>query len=472
MSLIDFAAHLGVSPRIVSVWEAKGTDTTPRPVNQAALDRSLSRLEHDELTRFIELMPSEAFADAEGVVSPSTQQILDRACTTADATTAEQIHQTRVERPGSVEISVGAGHQLGSLLESGAGTDRILMPARTSTGEVILVSMPRRTFIAGAGAGALGMAAGAALSSKLLAAVFVHSEIDHIKFFRDKRMNIIESDNIYGSASTLPEVLGALDRMQALRDAKVVDSNGILRLMAMYAETAAWQYQDQRMFPEAQHWAEKALTWSHQLGDTYYIGLSLVRMSQLASDRGDGASSGELAVAASRAAPRASLFTAAAVAYNAHALALEADASASARAYDTARTLVGQADTDPAWGFFLDHSYIDACQAHSLTTLGDHPAAIAQFDDATARMQSGYPRDRGVYLARSAVAHMAAGQIEPAAALGTQALQIGVASGSGRIMERVITLAGMIDPASIQTGVHDFVAAFEQWKAASCPDRM
>jgi hypothetical protein len=63
---------------------------------------------------------------------------------------------------------------------------------------------------------------------------------------------------------------------------------------------------------------------------------------------------------------------------------------------------------------------------------------------------------------------MAAGHIEPGAALGTQALlQIGVATGSGRIMERVTTLAGMMDPASTQTGVGEF----EQWKADSCPDR-
>ncbi|WP_227984684.1 hypothetical protein [Nocardia spumae] len=364
-----------------------------------------------------------------------------------------------------------AGLQLGASSESGADSDHIQVPARTAAGEVVLVSVPRRAFVAGVGAGAVGMAASVALSSKSLAAVFTHTDIDHIKFFRDKRMHIIESDNIYGSASTLPDVLTSLERMQALREAKVVDSQVILHLLAMYAETAAWQYQDQRMFPESQRWAEKALTWSQQLGDNYYIGLSLVRMGQLASDRGDGASSAELAQAATRVAPRASLFTAAAVAYNAHALALEGDPIASARAYDAARTLVDQADTDPAWGFFLDHSYIDAYQAHSLTIQGDHTAAIMQFDQATARMQSGYPRDRGVYLARSAVAHMSAGHIEPAAALGAQALQIGAATGSGRIMERVITLAGMIDPASTQTGVGEFVDEFQQWKAAFCPDR-
>ncbi|WP_218018282.1 hypothetical protein, partial [Nocardia shimofusensis] len=366
------------------------------------------------------------------------------------------------------DVSVGQQHD--TRTEVDPETNNVLVTTRTATGEVVLVSVPRRTFVAGFGAAAVGMAAGAALSAKPLNAAFGRSDIDHIKFFRDKRMNIIESDNVYGAGSTLPEVLAAIGRMKALRQAKVVDSQGILRQLAIYAETAAWQYQDQRMFDQAQHWAEKALTWSHQVGDDYCIGLSLVRMSQLASDRGDGTSGSELAEAAERTAPRTSLFSAAAVAYSAHAYALEGNPDASARAYERARMLVSQADADPAWGFFLDHSYIDAYQAHSLTVLGDYDAAITQFGDATARMQSGYPRERGVYLARSAVAHMAAGHIEPAATLGTQALQIGIATGSGRIMERVVTLAGMMDSASTQTGVAEFVGEFERWKAANCPD--
>lgn len=67
-------------------------------------------------------------------------------------------------------------------------------------------------------------------------------------------------------------------------------------------------------------------------------------------------------------------------------------------------------------------------------------------------------------------AKMADGHIEPVAMLGTQALHIGVATGSGRIMERVVTLASMMDSGSTQTGVAEFVGEFERWKAASCPD--
>lgn len=42
MSIEALAAHLGVSDRMVSRWEAKGEAIHPRPVNQAALDTSLA----------------------------------------------------------------------------------------------------------------------------------------------------------------------------------------------------------------------------------------------------------------------------------------------------------------------------------------------------------------------------------------------------------------------------------------------
>lgn len=71
MSLIEFAGHLGVSERMVSKWEAKGPDITPRPVNQAALDTSLSRLTPNDLTRFLAGVPADAIGD-----TPEDDQII------------------------------------------------------------------------------------------------------------------------------------------------------------------------------------------------------------------------------------------------------------------------------------------------------------------------------------------------------------------------------------------------------------
>ena len=52
MSIREFAAHLGISERMVSKWEAGRETIHPRPVNQAALDTCLSRSDPDARARF------------------------------------------------------------------------------------------------------------------------------------------------------------------------------------------------------------------------------------------------------------------------------------------------------------------------------------------------------------------------------------------------------------------------------------
>src|SRR5437870_7619370 len=56
MSLRDFAAHLGVSERMISKWEAGRDAIHPRPVNQAALDTVLARCDPDTRARFVHLV--------------------------------------------------------------------------------------------------------------------------------------------------------------------------------------------------------------------------------------------------------------------------------------------------------------------------------------------------------------------------------------------------------------------------------
>lgn len=53
MSVREFAAHLGVSDRMVSKWEAGGEGIRPRPLNQAALDTSLARASAEIKDRFL-----------------------------------------------------------------------------------------------------------------------------------------------------------------------------------------------------------------------------------------------------------------------------------------------------------------------------------------------------------------------------------------------------------------------------------
>ncbi|MGW6335240.1 SUMF1/EgtB/PvdO family nonheme iron enzyme [Nocardia rhamnosiphila] len=64
MSIVDFAAHLGVSDRMISKWEAGGAGICPRPVNQAALDTSLSRLDPASRARFAEFVSPDVLSEA------------------------------------------------------------------------------------------------------------------------------------------------------------------------------------------------------------------------------------------------------------------------------------------------------------------------------------------------------------------------------------------------------------------------
>ncbi|WP_405496693.1 hypothetical protein [Nocardia sp. NBC_00511] len=433
MAQEPFAAFVGVSCDAVKKWERRLDDITLSPNYARRLDDKLSAADPAVVERFWAILHEPTIAESESLAPVSGR---------ANAKFDDD--------------------------------DCLVVSARALTGEMVLVAVPRRTFVLGIGAGAVSAVMSGALPStprNPLAAMFADASIDHVNHFDKLRMSLIESDNLYGSAQTLPHVLSALDLLGQLKQAKVGDPHGILRMQAMFAETAAWQCQDQRNFVSAGYWAAQALQLSHRLADDYFIGLSLVRLSQLACDQGDAGEAEELASAARRSAPQDSLFSAAALTFRAHAQALEGDQTGSARAYDNARKIVSVAPDDPKWGMFLDHSYVDAYQAHTRAETGDYVGATTQFVEALAQMQPNYPRDRGVYLARAAVAYMAAGQIEPAAIAGRRALEIGMGTRSARILHKVRQLSGMIDPASTQTGVAEFRDAVTAWEEQSWPDR-
>ncbi|MFX0574867.1 hypothetical protein [Nocardia nepalensis] len=102
----EFAATVGVSVEAVKKWERRKKSIQLSAPYAARMDRELQRADAAVVERFWSILED-----------PAT-------------------------------VSVEAGHKLGALLESGADTDYVLVPARTGTGEVVLVSLPRRSFIA------------------------------------------------------------------------------------------------------------------------------------------------------------------------------------------------------------------------------------------------------------------------------------------------------------------------------------
>jgi formylglycine-generating enzyme required for sulfatase activity len=78
LSVREFAAHLGISDRMVSKWEAGGETIRPRPLNQAALDTSLSMASQDIRSRFTRIAIRQSIDSADPYDDPGFARHLVR----------------------------------------------------------------------------------------------------------------------------------------------------------------------------------------------------------------------------------------------------------------------------------------------------------------------------------------------------------------------------------------------------------
>lgn len=190
----------------------------------------------------------------------------------------------------------------------------------------------------------------------------------------------------------------------------------------------------------------------------------------MAGDVEDVTEAVDAAEAALRMAPqKVGRIVAVAMTNAAHGHAPRQDRTTCERSYIMAQDLVGQLEAEPdcPWALFLDHSYIEVQRARSLTFLGEYGAAVESFQKAISCLPRGYRRDRGVYLAREAVAHIGNGDVEQAATVGLQALAIGAETGSARIMGELKYLDAALGKISTTSSAADFYdamhATYARW---------
>lgn len=312
----------------------------------------------------------------------------------------------------------------------GAGGDLIAAAAETS-------GPPRRTVL-GAGAGAAAAAAGLI---PLWPEDNIGSPLEH---FEKVRAVIGESDNLFGPLNQIDNVRRYIAMTARLRHGKSgKDAAGLLAMQARFSEQLAWLLQDARQLREASHWLDKALEAALMAGDQQWAAYTLVRKSQLAGDMHDPASAVDLAAAAARMAQGPARLRAAGAAYGACGHALAGDARSAFRDLDEADEIAAQSEDTPGapWTAWLDTSYIDVHRARCCASLGDHTRAAGLYETAIAGMAPHLRRDRGVYIARQALAHAEAGDMDAAAGTGMRAAAICQAAPSGRIAIELRRLA-------------------------------
>jgi tetratricopeptide (TPR) repeat protein len=333
--------------------------------------------------------------------------------------------------------------------------DEIVLPCRALDGRIIWVSIPRRTFLSGGlGAAALAAIATTAGSGPPAASIArlrtaAAAEVNPVETLRELRRALIDADNLLGPGGVLPAVHAQIQVICQLRDASAgTDRQALLVMQAQYAEFAGWLHQDARDFPAAGFWLDRALDWSHAAADREMATYVMARKSQLAGDMRDPANAIDLADAATSMAGKRSRLRAVAATYGAHGYALAGQHTACLRAIDSAREIAGHPGgaAESPWATWLDGAYIDVQRGRCLSALGDHARAAAVFQRAIRDLPPSFRRDRGVYLAREALAHTGAREPEQAAAVGMQALAIAEATQSGRVIDELARVGTGLAP--------------------------
>lgn len=330
---------------------------------------------------------------------------------------------------------------------------RASAPADPSPGEGLEVD--RRQLIRKA-----GVLAAAAMMPPLRAQVVAPwaGDIAPIEHFRQVRRVLIDADNLFGPARVIPTVHEQIQVLQQVRSgASGTDGRGLLHMQTQFAEFAGWLHQDQGDHGKAQYWTDRALEWSYATHDPDLTTFILARKGQLAGDMQDAVTAVDVSEAAAGMAAPGTRLAAIATTYAAHGYALAGDGAASAGSYDQAQKLLadGSGLARSPWGVWLDASYIEVQRARSLVVLGSYTAAAEGFQRAVDELPEGYQRDRGVYLARAALAHAGARDAEQAAAFGMRALAIGAQTGSGRITSELRQLDSIFDTWGAPAG-HEF----------------
>jgi transcriptional regulator with XRE-family HTH domain len=262
------------------------------------------------------------------------------------------------------------------------------------------------------------------------------SPVEHLYRLRGA---LVDQDNLLGPGHVMPVLLDQITLIEQLRQScGGTDARELLLLQAMYSEFAAWCAQDACDFRSAQFWLDRALELAHMTLDPVWPAYILARKAQLAGDMHDPVHAVGLAQAAVATARdgHAARLSAAASAYQAQGHAIAGDERASGAAIEAAARQAVLPDEDPSvpWAPWLGPRYVAVHEARCASALGRHDRAAQIYAEAVSGIPDRMCRDRGVYVARMALAHAAAGELDAAAAAGLDALSVARATRSGRIV--------------------------------------
>ncbi|WP_285601145.1 hypothetical protein [Kineosporia sp. NBRC 101731] len=267
------------------------------------------------------------------------------------------------------------------------------------------------------------------------------------------RASLVRSDSMLGPGRLIATVGEQMSNVQDMLGSARGDlRHRVFDLATLYAEFQGWLFEDAGQSVRSVVWTGRSVEWAQASENTDLAAYTLMRRAQQAASQQESSLAIGLSEAAERRAGSAPRIRAAAAQQRAVGLAIEGDGSGALSAMDDALELVqddpGPEPGDP-WSLaeWCTTDYVTAQRANVLITLGKAQEAVDSYDRALTEWPQEYRRERGLHMARKSKALAMLRRIDEAVDVGSQALEIGVDTGSRRTLDE---LQAMTDVAADQ----------------------
>ena len=285
-------------------------------------------------------------------------------------------------------------------------------------------------------------------------------------------------DNLFGGGRARPTVIRYLHDEVAplLRQGNYSDSvrAELFAAAAELTRLAGWMAYDLEQHGLAQRYLIQALRLAGEAQDHALGGEILAGMSHQAVYVGQPDDALDLARAAQVSADKAGLPTllAESLIMEAHAHAINKDASACARALNAAEHAFARSQTGtPAWLGYFDEAYMAAKFGHCFRELGNSTQA-EHFARRSLDMADGYTRGRTFNILLLANAHLQQQNLDEACDAGRQALELTAGLNSARAIRYTRDLRRRMTPFAKQPSVREFQELAHELLPASDPRRI
>ncbi|MEF2527144.1 MULTISPECIES: helix-turn-helix domain-containing protein [Streptomyces] len=207
-------------------------------------------------------------------------------------------------------------------------------------------------------------------------------------------------------------------------------ADGLVRVMAEYAQFLAWMAQDQDHTAPALAWFDRSYDWAIESGHGDMAATTMSMKAHVAWSRGRARRTIRLGEAAASTPGASDATRGLAVQMAGRGHALDGDADAAYRRLDEAQLIIANATDAPPWLYFYGESWFAAQRGMADLHLRDWRSAIENLTAGLAGFTPAFRRDRAWYGACLARAYAGAG--EPEAALTTATSVLADASEIGR----------------------------------------